>query len=522
MDGRPSKPVAPRDLVALASSISTMYRPGGPDWRNTSQALYQRLRGSQSDFREFLQEVYPDSWSEIKVPRPGSYVDWIARQLATTYPNDPQIVYLDPATGKAHSQSVTDSIRRYRDAAGIRPAMQAAHEEMIVAGNGVVWLWPVIRRDAKGARVVEVVAKALPAHLQAVDVAEHPESGDERDVTTWWFRHPIPGGRVSETGLVRFGVVRVDRDNTVWETADGGLKDRPVWPNGPAHGLGQVPATVLRWFTPESGEFWAHARENVLATARAWDMAWTDGGDIAHMQTHGQWVGTNMTKVEAGKIFMSPRRVVHVGKDQTLEPKAPQPGLPGYVQFHESYMRVSIGSQDLNPATYLRSTAVTAEGKRLELYDRETLRRLHTEELARAEQRLYDLHRLWLKATNGAHVLPEAIVRPEYLPPEPPREPREELQAAVWRLAIGASNPATEFLRIAKLARVSVSEAEEMVKKNLETTKRLFGYIPQPAGVSAPTATPSAETAPAPDQGSDGSTEPAVASETESATPSDA
>src|SRR5690606_26017052 len=106
----------------------------------------------------------------------------------------------------------------------------------------------------------------------AVAMGKHPETGDERDVAVWWFRHPIPGAQ--EHGLSRHGLVRVDRATARWQLAEGGLDGQAVWPSmgsrgadpaipldPTAHRLGDIPAIVFRWQPPESGDLWCHARE---------------------------------------------------------------------------------------------------------------------------------------------------------------------------------------------------------------------------------------------------------------------
>lgn len=486
---KPPRQTAPPDLQALAASVSVQDEPGGPEWRLTSAALYARLRGSQSDFRAFLQDIYPTSAAEFKVERPCAYVGWAVRQLATLYPSDPRVEYLNPETGQPYDDATQATILRYRSEAGIRAAMHAAHEEMIATGNGTVWLWPVIRKGADGKPRLDIVARSLPAHYQAIEPGKHPETGDERDVATWWYRHPLPGGRAANGAVQQFGVVRVDAKEASWESAAGGLEGMAVWPGADGttkteHDLGEIPVTVIRWFSPESGQMWSHAREVLLAQARAWDVAWTEGGDIATMQSAGQWIGEGMTPAEAGKIRMSTRRVVGIGAGQKLKPEAPNADMLGFTTFHEGYMRVSVAADSLNPAGLLRTTAVTAEGKDRELFDRETLRLQHVGELARAEQRIYDQHRKWLRIVTGADVLPPAIVKPHYVAPEVPREPLQELQAAVWRVALGVSDPAQEYIRIARATGMSPAEAERVVKDNLKRTKEILGYIPTPAGVA--------------------------------------
>lgn len=156
------------------------WRAGEQRWRDTSAALYGRMRGSCEDTLQELRRVYPSTWTMYS-PRPAGFVGWITRQLAQTYTEDVAITYLDE-----QGQPVDDKTAKWltdiRTSTRVPEAMLAASEEMVGTGNGVVWIVPVLR-DGR----MELEAQVIPAHVQDVYLAARPLSSDERDVTAWRF-----------------------------------------------------------------------------------------------------------------------------------------------------------------------------------------------------------------------------------------------------------------------------------------------------------------------------------------------
>lgn len=442
------------------------YRPGGQRWRETSASLHGRLRGSIVDTLTTLQGLYPTTWSDYS-PRPTGYVSWLSRQICDLYTRSPQITYVDPDSGEPLDTETTKAIARIRAAAGVEQALQGAHEEAAGPGNGVIWVVPVVRAT-DGGQLLGVRCIVVPAHDQDVLLVDHPESEDERDVDVWRVRLPLPGL------TSRSGVARITKTEATWEEGEG-LEGQPVWHRADdtqaSNPLGQIPAVLLRWSTPLPGAFWSAAREDVLWTARSLDVAHTDQGLISRMQGFGQWWARGLNK-KSGEIKMGPGELIELmdGTTTAIGCESPKPDLAGTTTALESYTRVAIASQDLNPASLLRSTAITAEGKKIELSDRESLRQRHVTQLARAEQRIYDLMRAWLRVLRGVDVLPAAKLHVTYSTPEMPGDPLHELQAMERRLQLGQSNPYTEY---ARSNNVSVEEAQRIVDENIAISKRL-------------------------------------------------
>jgi len=468
------------ESLGSVPSDDPTFRAGGQYWREVSGAIYSRLRGSIVDTLQLLQESYGEGWTDYS-PRPAGYVSWLGRQIATPYTSSPTVRYLDPKTRAPLAAEVVEVITRYRKEARVEQALLAAHEEMCTCGNGTVWVTPVIRDQEPedgGGQVLTVECKAVPAYQQTVSMGLRPSSHDERDVETWSLQMPAPGGSVA-FGV--FGVAEVTAKTATWKSAPGDLAGQAIWPlaEGAAatNPIGEIPAVVLRWSDPRPGDFWAMAREELLWQARAIDKAFTDAGQIANMQGFGQWIGRCLSG--ASKIKFGPGVIADLGQDEkaSLTCEAPAPDQSGSLSALEGFLRVAIASQDGNPASLIRSTAITAMGKQLEIADRDNLRRRHLVELARAEQRIYNLKRKMLRAIKGVDVLPAAVLVVEYPSPVVPVDPLHEVQTDERLLALGQTNP---YKIYARKERVTLEEAKRAVTENLEITTALLGRLPTP------------------------------------------
>ncbi len=454
------------------------FRAGGARWRDVSERLYNRLRGDVSDTYDALEEVYPSTWVDY-APRPVAYVPWLSRQIANIYTTEPRIEYVDPDSGKPLDATVVAEIGRLREAAGVTESILASHEETAAPGNGTVWVVPVVRKRAEG-DFVSVRTIAVPAHDQAVRLADHPESDAESDVTAWRVRLPVPGA-VDMTAIAC-----VTREAAVWESgAPGELAGKGIWPTKPGaeagsatNPIGEIPVAVLRWSKPRPGEFWSPAREDVLLTARAIDIGETDFGHVARLNGFGQWFGKDL-KLGGGKVKMGPATLIEgEGKDSDLKCISPTPALDGTLKGNEAYLKAAVGTQDLNAGPMLGSSGITAQAKLVELSDRDGLRQRHVKMLARVEQRIYDLMRAWINHLRGVEVLPPARLIVEYSTPPLALDPMHAVQAAERRVALGLSDPYSER---ATQDRCSIDEAKMRVRRSLKRTRKL-GVMPKPGG----------------------------------------
>lgn len=436
------------------------FRAGRERWRNVSAALHSRVRGSCADTDAELKRVYPSTWTKYS-PRPIGLIGWLARQVSPTYSDEPSISYLDPETRNPLDDKVVAAIKRYRDEAGITSALLAAHEEMFAAGNATVWMLPVTR-TVDGRPLMSVVATCVPAHQQWVTLQPNARfSSDERDVSEWQVYLPLAGA--SDTD----GLACITPTEAVWAGTGTDLDGKPVWDrpseDGPTNPLGQIPAVVVRWAPPDVGDFWAQAREELLWQARALDAANTDMGEVVRHQGFGQYWTKGVHG--AGTLKLGFGIVVELQKDGEIGCLSPTPDLAGSRESIEAYTRMAVASQDGNPATLIRSTAITAEGKKIEIQDRESLRKRHLREFRRAEQRLYDLLRAWLRVLRGTEVLPAAVLEIEYPGPDLPDNELQAEQAAEKRIQLGQSSEIRERMR---RDRCSYAEAKKRVLEDVK------------------------------------------------------
>lgn len=497
-----AKRIGPTSMVAVPSSEvdDPERRAGGQMWRDTSAALYSRLRGSLVDTANELARVYPDTWQNYS-PRPVSYIQWLARQTASIYPAEPSIAYLDPETLEPLSEDAVRVASEIRSEARVTEALLAAHEEACSVGNGTVWVEPVIRTTDGGGPILGVECSAMPVHVQAVELQQRPRSKDERDVTAWRVQMPIPGGTLA-TGTYD-GVALVTPWSATWEIAPGDLVGKPIWPSRPAddgeglsNPLGEVPAVVIRWCEPQPGCFWGNAREDLLWQARALDAGNTDIGEGVRHQMFGQWIGKKLPG--AGKIKMGFGTIVELTEDGAdLKCEGAKSDIAGGRDALEAYTRMATASQEGNPATLIRSTAITAEGKKIEIADREQLRKRHLLQLARAEQRIYDLMRRWLRVLRGVDVLPRAKLVVTYAPPELPENELQAEQAAALRIQHAQSSEIRERMRRDKC---SYAEAKQRCVQDINDQAELFS-LRKSSGLieSAPIVQPAEVTPPPPE-----------------------
>jgi hypothetical protein len=117
----------------------------------------------------------------------------------------------------------------------------------------------------------------------------------------------------------------------------------------------------------------------------------------------------------------------------------------------------------LSPSSVLKSSAITALAKRLEMLDRDTERRRMVQEMGRCESRLYKIIRAWVNWQRGVEVLPEAKVEVSYREPALVVDALHEQQAASLRIQQGISTSAQELARIEG---ISLLEARQRVEQN--------------------------------------------------------
>lgn len=472
----------PQSLAVEIGISPDAYHGGSDAWRDDSRALYSILRGSVEDSLQFLRETFRNSWAEY-VLRPVGFVEWLAEQHATLYPQDARIRYRHRATGKYVSDEQAAINLRIRRESGHRAAFQSTTEEAIVCGNGTAWLRPLVRNK----KFLGVRWMSMPVHTQAVDLGDMPETSEEQDVAQWWMSYPVKGSYEARIGMPKYGIARFTKEGAVWDQVhDGNLRGKPIWPM-PAKGwIDDIPAVVIRRQpAARPGEFWARTRQVLLAQNRAVDLGQTDMADVVHMQGHGQWIGEGMTPEQAAVVKMGPKRIALTPQGAKLDAKSPGADFEGMRETAESYLAMALATNTVNADALFKDGSITALAKEVALWDRDEKRRVLVDTCAVAEQRAYDLTRAYYRAFNGGiDSLPDCIVEVDFPRREAPRDPLHKMQEAGWRIALGWGTPASELVRFEKGTR-SIADVETEIDENRKKTVAQIGYMPQPPGLSA-------------------------------------
>jgi hypothetical protein len=174
---------------------------------------------------------------------------------------------------------------------------------------------------------------------------------------------------------------------------------------------------------------------------------------------------------EADNLKVGPEQLATLSDTAArLDFARPQPDLKGYAEQNEQYMRAVISAEGMNPATFLKSAGITALAKKMEQIDRDAERQKYLDELVRAEQRAYDLVRLYINNTRGAEVLPSARVEIEFREPVVPADPLHDAQALELFQRLGLIG---RVRARAKMDGISTDEAIRRMTADIELDARV-------------------------------------------------
>lgn len=410
-------------------------RRGQPyDWYATAKALYDYWRRDMSDALKERKRLYPVNWS-LHVLRHVPFIWAIARELATAYVQPPSRSFTTPDGEPLDidtQKMLADAYRRL----DVNAIMRQAHRHLVALNNSTVWVYP---HESGDMRLV-----LMPIHDQEVELSG-PFSTHEDDVHSWRFVVPIP---IPDTfGNANFAVARVTKTEAYWEVAPPPLANRSLYVRNPDSSPSEdktnpfdlLPVVMIRGTQPSPGEFWAPLATDMLDAQRAVNHDLTDVGHIARVQGYGQPVAVGMTAGAEKEIQLGPETVLGIpsGDGAGFEFKTANPPLSGYVEQLKEYVQQVVAMNGMNPASFMKSSGITALAKQIELMDRESYRREHIEIMQRAEQRLYDVMRAVINWQRGEEVWPEAKVIVEYREPVIPADPLHHVQALERDLAMG-------------------------------------------------------------------------------------
>jgi len=470
--------------TSLSASLeSTQRKPGGSAWREKARILYEYLMRNMDDSVQLRIRKYPKNGRNHD-PR---FVPFVWRVVREKTPQHLERNFLGE-DGKPLPPEELRAIREVYQTAGIDAAMRSARKQLVALQQAVVWLWPADNGwDLK--------AFTVPPHKQAVRIGD-PTSIDEDTVLEWYIELPTSNDPL--TGTVRTAVACITKETALWVEAldyepgtplwgrDSGLRpsehDRPM---AALNQLGRMPCAMLRGEEPEPGYWWCELPDDLLYAQRAMNMGFTTVNVHAEMQGFAQPYLKGMTPAQAKDIEVGAETVVGLPMtDMEYGYASPNPDLAGSVQSIEQYVQAVVSAEGLSPQTFLKSTGITALAKRIENQQRDAERRWDLDTIARAEQRIYDLAREWLRVLRGTDVLPPAKVTVEARDVIDIVDPLHDMQALQLAIFSGQTDRAAAR---AKKDGVSYEEGMRRVmasmeaEAEIEALKRVLGLPETPA-----------------------------------------
>ena len=448
---------------------------GGLRWRACIETLYLYLR---RDFRDALvqeRRLYPRNWDK-HVIRPVPFVWALARELATAYVQEPGRRWTDLA-GVSLPEETQRIIAAEYKRARVNRVMRHAHRQLVALNVSTVWSMP---DPTSGGVSLELI----PPHDQ--EVQRGSSFGRSEDsVISWRFRVPLPVP--GDPQLTTWAIAEVTPTTATWVDAPGELKGRGLYVSDGSNPWHMVPCAMLRGSEPGPGEWWPPAPEDMLAAQRAMTHDLTDVGTIARLQGFGQPVLKSQNPKDI-EMELGPETAIAITDPAgDFSFASADPKLEGYVLQLKEYAAAVIGMNGLSPATFTKSTGITAVAKQMELIDRDSYRREHMEILRTAEQRLYDVMRAqinWMR--GGVNVWPEALVEVEFREPILPVDPLHDAQA----LDLMIKRHQTSEARARALRDgTSVEEAQSRIDEEIATEQERGAVTPAGDNAAVPSAT---------------------------------
>jgi len=425
--------------------VSNEKGPGSRSWRAKMKVLWQYLHRDMSDARVQRAILYPDT-HETHVQRVIPFVWRVAREMASMTRHR---TLVDPITGDALPQEVLDVLAEFYRVAGVDAAMTAAYGQTVTLNQATVWLFP---------HGTDIRCLAMPPHEQYVEMAD-PLANEEDEVSAWNISIPVrsdPMGDQTEYALARFTA-----HDITWSRVFDAAAPPPFGADG-VNPFGKIPVVFLAGQGRASGSWWCHVPEDLLDAQRAINHDLTDIGHIARLQGYGQMWTAGVSVAEAEKLGVGPEKIVALGDPAArLDFARAQPDLTGYASQNELYMRAVISAEGMNPATFMKSSGITALARKMETQDRDSERLKYIIELEKGEQRIYDLFRLYYRAVRGVDVLPAARVVLEFREPQVPADPLHEAQSIALFGQLGI------YGAVASRARLDGIGLEEALKRIL-------------------------------------------------------
>jgi hypothetical protein len=248
--------------------------------------------------------------------------------------------------------------------------------------------------------------------------------------------------------------------------------------------IGAIPLVTLR-AGERCGAFWPAVNSDLLSCQINLILSYSDIGSIIHQQGWGQRVLTG-GGMDATEIQVGPDTVLNLEEnhDFKIVSGANANTVGGFIESTESFLRLVLSQNKVDPSALMSSGAYTAASRLVEQADRQTEKLIHRRAFERAENKLFNILARWTNAIRGFAVMPTGgvNVRLEYHEFSQPFDPLHESQASEIRAASGLESIVEQ---IAKERGISKAEASAVLDENLEIQRRIKMSAEPPATLEA-------------------------------------
>lgn len=453
-------------LPYSSESGPTVYPTGGPEWRATEAALFDYYRRSLNDARVQRRLKYPKRGADHIIVCPP-FVWKVAREIATTYRRAPRRTWETP-DGKPLADAAQKRLARIYKSIDVDQEMRTADEHVVALGNATLWVWP--QPETQG-----VTITLVPPHHQEVEFSR-VMSKSVKDVDKWRLQLPVN----RDGDIVDYGVVEITAATAKW--ISGPNEGKGLWTEDGSNPLGEIPVVMMRASAPAPGEWWAPAPDDLLQVQRALMHAMTDLKEIHRFQGFSQPVARGVTdqdQLEVGHETL----VALTSPEASFSFESPDADFAGGVSINDQILQVCVSHLGLNPQSFLKSSGITAQAKRIELIDRDAEREARVLMFERAEERLYSLIARWFNTLRGAGDMPEARVRVTHYQQRPPVDELHAAQAVVIERESGLNSSVRE--RAERLG-IPLDEAEALVLEDIafegkaHAARKAAGLVEEP------------------------------------------
>jgi len=427
-----------------------------------SQALEKFHNRDYSPALAELKKMFPQSWKNIQL-RTMPFIYSIARELGgALYSVEPSRAFEG-----VRSPEIEAAIRRIYEEAEINSSLRYAHEVLCLHAGVALLCLP----DSAGSSRISV---HVLAPWRVKPERESPLVKDERSINKWRVRLPR---RETAYGTVQEEDLILTPETITW--ADGS----PLYETE-ENPIGAIPLVTLR-AGERCGAFWPAVNSDLLSCQINLILSYSDIGSIIHQQGWGQRVLTG-GGMDATEIQVGPDTVLNLEEnhDFKIVSGANANTVGGFIESTESFLRLVLSQNKVDPSALMSSGAYTAASRLVEQADRQTEKLIHRRAFERAENKLFNILARWTNAIRGFAVMPTGgvNVRLEYHEFSQPFDPLHESQASEIRAASGLESIVEQ---IAKERGISKAEASAVLDENLEIQRRIKMSAEPPATLEA-------------------------------------